>query len=405
MYILSSLCEDASFLSALLFAKKITEIISIIIPSILVLLLTIDFVQGVMGDEEKMQKVKSIAIKRIIYALLIFFVPIIVDTAMTLLEDKNMLKSDCYTNATDENISKLIDKQDARDRKREAEIQKKIAEREKINEKKRKEIEKNAKKVASNRKTGSSGYSNKKVDQMKSYSKLKVLKTYDSSNMTKLTTFNVGSRKVPQSFCSNGSNYIVQFQDFLGDGDRLIAFSKSGTLLKKGEKFNGGHGNGLACGADNKIFSVDRGDKRCVVLNGTTLKKEKTFNLPYEARSIAYDPDTNQYYISNGGKIHVLDNNFKKVRTIKMIGHGIKFHQDMGAYHGIILQVITMDKGGKNYIDMYRAKDGAYLGSYKVKVGELESVFVDNGKLVFLMNKMLTSKDHIYVSNNSISIP
>ena len=77
----------------------------------------------------------------------------------------------------------------------------------------------------------------------------------------------------------------------------------------------------------------------------------------------------------------------------------------MGAYHGVLMQVYSNGKNGNNYIDMYRAKDGAYLGSYKVNFGELESVIVDNGYLVMLVNMLDTSDDYIYKSKNKVFIP
>ena len=119
----NSACESSSVVGTILFIKKIMKIISIVIPVILVLLLTIDFTKAVIAnDENDMKQAQSMAIKRIIYALIVFFVPIIVDASFNLVgRSFNTLK--CYRNATDEKVKELRQKEQQEEEQRKREQQ------------------------------------------------------------------------------------------------------------------------------------------------------------------------------------------------------------------------------------------------------------------------------------------
>ena len=61
-----NICEKASFLATVLFFKKLVHIISIILPIILVLFVTIDLAKAVMAnDESQMKQAQHLLIKRI----------------------------------------------------------------------------------------------------------------------------------------------------------------------------------------------------------------------------------------------------------------------------------------------------------------------------------------------------
>ena len=65
----------------------------------------------------------------------------------------------------------------------------------------------------------------------------------------------------------------------------------------------------------------------------------------------------------------------------------------------------TWVNGNTSYIDLYRVSDKAYLGSYDVSIGEIESCVVDDGYLVILMNMRGTSTDRLYKTKERIAIP
>ena len=105
-------CENASILATILFIKNIIKIISYIIPAILILLLTVDFAKAVIvGDEKQMKEAQGLAIKRIIYAVIIFLIPIIVNAVFNLIGERGVKGFDCYSNANEDKIIKIQKKE------------------------------------------------------------------------------------------------------------------------------------------------------------------------------------------------------------------------------------------------------------------------------------------------------
>ena len=101
-------CSNASFLATILFIKKLVTIISYLVPVLLVLFMTIDFAKAVIaGDENQMKTAQNLAIKRIIWAVVIFFVPIVVNAVFHLLDNTEAAGITCYNNATDEVVDTL----------------------------------------------------------------------------------------------------------------------------------------------------------------------------------------------------------------------------------------------------------------------------------------------------------
>lgn len=163
MYILASECSDASFMATMLFIKKIVQIIFIIAPILLILLLTIDFSKAVMAnDEERIKHLKDVAIKRVIFAILLFFIPLIVDVSFGLLEDTSKFTS-CYNNASNENVERLVEKanteKDNKNSEREKTTQDIQAKQKEEAEKRKKNAEEAAKKAQLQKSNGSSAVS------------------------------------------------------------------------------------------------------------------------------------------------------------------------------------------------------------------------------------------------------
>ena len=104
-----SVCTNSSILKVIYFLKIIVIIIKIAVPIILVALSMIDLFKAVIAsDDKEKKKAVKLLIKRVIYSLLIFFVPTIVNTLMITIgnmgESENF--TDCLENATIENINK-----------------------------------------------------------------------------------------------------------------------------------------------------------------------------------------------------------------------------------------------------------------------------------------------------------
>ncbi|MGM9879004.1 MAG: hypothetical protein ACI31R_03170 [Bacilli bacterium] len=83
----------------------IVKILCYVVPAILILMLSIDIFKIVMSGEDNVIKTNMrMIVKRIIFAVAIFFVPMIVNIAFGLLGDMQVSAADCYNNATPSGI-------------------------------------------------------------------------------------------------------------------------------------------------------------------------------------------------------------------------------------------------------------------------------------------------------------
>ena len=123
-----SLCKDNALFSIVYIIKQIMQVVFILVPIILIVLVLIDIAKNVIAkSEEDMKKNKNIAIKRIIYAVIIFFVPFIVNTFMKVLNNTIGNPSEqsfltCWQNATLDNVKQCneeaIANEEAKDEKK-----------------------------------------------------------------------------------------------------------------------------------------------------------------------------------------------------------------------------------------------------------------------------------------------
>ena len=89
----ASYCSDLAF--AIRIVKYLVGIIKFAVPILLIVFVTIDFTKAVIGKDEKAaQEAKNKAVKRIIYAIILFLVPTIVSLIF-----KNIVKVQ-YTGLT-----------------------------------------------------------------------------------------------------------------------------------------------------------------------------------------------------------------------------------------------------------------------------------------------------------------
>lgn len=111
-------CENPEILKVIQFFLIIFDAVKIIVPIALIVIGTIDFSKSVTTSDETVQK-KSIQLlgKRILYAILIFAVPwiveVIIESLGNLTKDVNF--TDCLTNANKNKIQELQDKYDSKD--------------------------------------------------------------------------------------------------------------------------------------------------------------------------------------------------------------------------------------------------------------------------------------------------
>lgn len=256
-------------------------------------------------------------------------------------------------------------------------------------------------------KTGKAITVSSAAEKATAYGSSHTIETLNSSNLTTLATITGGSGcNIPQSMSLTEDGYVVSYVNRSGSRGVLICYDRNGNYVKSGPNVSMGHANGSTYNPNTDSFYTVRTHKSirsslCTVLDGDSYGYKKKFNLPRTTSGIAYDVSNNKYYLSKGNEIYVTDSDFN---VEKFIWKNIRYNhaQDVGAYNGVVL-VCTWVSGSKSYVDCYRVSDKQYLGSFSVPIGEIESVVVDDGYLVLLVNSMGTSRDHIYRTKERIS--
>ena len=99
-------CDTYAFIQIIYLIKVILRIVSIALPIILIVRLTISLVKAIASNEDEMKKEINRCIKRIIYAVLIFFIPSIIGLSMNLIGQGNYKVAACWNEATYTNVTK-----------------------------------------------------------------------------------------------------------------------------------------------------------------------------------------------------------------------------------------------------------------------------------------------------------
>ena len=101
-FVCKNYCQVARII---VFVKKIMNIVFFIVPMLLIVMLTFDFFKNVIsGSEDEVKKNTSLAIKRIIAAIILFLIPHIINTTASALEYAGVKGAKLYRLATEENL-------------------------------------------------------------------------------------------------------------------------------------------------------------------------------------------------------------------------------------------------------------------------------------------------------------
>lgn len=106
-------CGGTDVLRVLRFIFKLVDIAFFVVPMALILLISIDFAKNVMASkEDEMKKNVNIVIKRVIYCVVLFFVPTIVNAVISIVGDAGIeavkIASKCIEIARDPSDSLLM---------------------------------------------------------------------------------------------------------------------------------------------------------------------------------------------------------------------------------------------------------------------------------------------------------
>ena len=147
MLILSA-CNNSSMLNTILFIKNLIDIIFVVVPIVLALFFTIDLAKNVFSkNDQDNQKNLKLGLRRIIYSLILLFVPLLIKTFMGMVSEYSKVAS-CYDLATESKVKELYDKEEAEYKKQKEESNKKNEENASIITKEKQDKEKAAKKAS-----------------------------------------------------------------------------------------------------------------------------------------------------------------------------------------------------------------------------------------------------------------
>ena len=424
MFILeTSACSSASFLATVLFIKKLVKIVSIIVPAILILLLSIDIGKAVIaGSDDDIKRAQRIALKRIIASIIVFFVPIVVNAGFYLLGDDGTSWISCYNEATDSKVEDLVKTQNEQDTQKEAERQGKIIQAKENKNKKRENNEKQkqaakeklkSEKIKETVNSSSNGNgvdtSNSsfkgKAKVSKTYSKFKVIGTINKNDFEKkIKVKTISKASIAQSFTVVNDYYVVAFINYANTSSNVGVFNKStGKKVNSFSGFSLGHSNGATYNASSNNIYVTHGllsRKKVHKFSANNIGSrnsigESSFSVSRDVSGVSYDDATGKLYYASGNAIYEYKNKkFKLVTKRKKFSFGQS--QDICVYNGIIYDA---NINGGNRIDIFKV-DGSYLGTYKVNVGyELESIdyYGEGNKMAVLFHHSGSLTHYIYI--------
>lgn len=230
--------------------------------------------------------------------------------------------------------------------------------------------------------------------------KERIVYTFSSKNCTKLFSVKGYSGiSTPQGLAYSGDKYYVLYGN--SAGQRVVTYSSQGRRLAATKfSFSIGHPNGITWNPGTNLCYIFKGHQKKIytwdpVTN--TFGKSKT---PNNCSGGSYDAASNMIYGSSKPQMYVYsaDGNFILSRSFSRCSRS-KYHyaQDCGASSGFLFHGVSGANYKKNnYLDVYRICDAKYLGTIKVKMGEIESVVVDNAGYVELLINQKGKKDYVW---------
>lgn len=116
MFFLTNICESSNLLKVFYFIIQLIKISCIIIPIGLIIMISLDFFKNIMSNStEEMSKNTKLVYRRILYCVIIFIIPTIVNLTVRLLNKANinLVYNTCINNATIEKIKAFEAKEKA----------------------------------------------------------------------------------------------------------------------------------------------------------------------------------------------------------------------------------------------------------------------------------------------------
>ena len=228
----------------------------------------------------------------------------------------------------------------------------------------------------------------------------RVVYTFDSSNCKKLFAITgYGETQVPQAFTFTGKEYYVLYG--MDNSQCIVTYNENGKRIKSTPfPKNYGHLNGITWDPKTKLCYIFKGCQTTIYTWNPANGQFGTATTQFSSSGVGYDNVTDILYASSETCIrkYSADGKFtylgKITRCEPNMSHSV---QDCGACNGYVFHGITSTRNRfLNYLDVYRAKDGKYMGSIKVTMDEIESVVVGNDGYVQLIINTDQRTDYVW---------
>ena len=93
-------CTEPSILKVILFIKTLLRVVLFIVPMGLIIMVSVDFGKNIIAQNtDDMKKNLQLAIKRILYCVVLFLVPTIVEATMSMFDKFGLDYAACISNA------------------------------------------------------------------------------------------------------------------------------------------------------------------------------------------------------------------------------------------------------------------------------------------------------------------
>ena len=203
----------------------------------------------------------------------------------------------------------------------------------------------------------------------------------------------------PQGLAYTGKRYYVLYGNYAGQ--RLVTYSSKGKRLSATKfAFAIGHPNGITWDPKTGLCYIFKGHQKKIYTWNPYNNEFGKSATPYNSSGGAYDKTTGEIYASSKPGMFVFsgDGEFRYQSSFSRCNHGISHSaQDCGAYGGYMFHGVSgSNYRTTNFLDVYRPEDGAYLGSIKVTLGEVESAVVGSDGYVRLLINHSGTTDAIW---------
>ncbi len=192
-----------------------------------------------------------------------------------------------------------------------------------------------------------------------------------------------GQYSISQGAASDGTYAYIALRNSDDTGAVIVKYRlDDGSFVAKSPVLKLGHANDMTYNTAKNLLVVAHGQKEgkiITLVNPETLEFIEDVNIEKGSGAITYNPDTNSYAISQGGKsLHMLDADLKYVISYERTKLDGYTAQGMGSDEGYIY--FPMSGSGQNILDTFDWEGNRITQIILPTPHESESLFYVNGR-------------------------